>query len=41
MQAKLATARVFMTHHLPQVQALADVIMTGDDAVLAMDPDWL
>ena len=41
MQAKLATARVFMTHHLPQVQALADVIMTGDDAVLAMNPDWL
>ena len=41
MQAKLATARVFMTHHLPQVHALADVIMTGDDAVLAMDPDWL
>ena len=41
MQAKLAIARVFMTHHLPQVQALADVIMTGDDAVLAMDPDWL
>ena len=41
MQAKLAIARVFMTHHLPQVQALADVIMTGDDAVLAIDPDWL
>ena len=41
MQAKLATARVFMTHHLPQVHALADVIMTGDNAVLAMDANWL
>jgi len=41
MQAKLVTAGVFMTHHLPQVHALADVIMTGDNAVLAMDTDWL
>ena len=41
MQAKLATARVFMTHHLPQVHALAEVIITGDNAVLAMDADWL
>jgi len=41
MHAKLATAQVFMTHHLPQVHALADVIMTGDNAVLAMDTDWL
>jgi len=30
-----------MTHHLPQIHALADVIMTGDNAVLAMDTDWL
>jgi len=41
MEAKLVTAGVFMTHHLPQVHALADVIMTGDNAVLAMDTDWL
>jgi len=41
MRAKLATARVFMTHHLPQVHALAEVIITGDNAVLAMDADWL
>ena len=41
MHAKLATAQVFMKHHLPQVHALADMIMTGDNAVLAMDADWL
>ncbi len=41
MQAKLASAQIFMTHHLPQVHALAATIMTGDDAVLAMDADWL
>ena len=41
MQAKLATARVFMTHNLPQVHALAEVIINGDNAVLAMDADWL
>ena len=41
MLAKLATARVFMTHHLPQVHALADVIMTGDEGILAMDTKWL
>ena len=41
MQAKVTTSRVFMTHHLPQVQALAAIIMTGDDAVLGMDAEWL
>jgi hypothetical protein len=41
MQAKVTTSRVFMTHHLPQVHALAAIIMTGDDAVLGMDTEWL
>jgi hypothetical protein len=41
MQAKMTTSRVFMTHHLPQVQALAAIIMTGDSAVLGMDAEWL
>ncbi len=41
MQAKVTTSRVFMTHHLPQVHALAVMIMTGDDAVLGMDVEWL
>ena len=37
----MTTARVLMTHHLPQVQALAAIIMTGDNAVLSMDAEWL
>ena len=41
MQAKVTTSRVFMTHHLPQVHALAVMIMTGEDAVLGMDVEWL
>ena len=41
MQAKIITSRVFMTHHLPQVHALATMIMTGDDAILGMQAEWL
>ena len=41
LEAKLRSAQIFMTHHLPQVQALATIIQTGDDAVLGMNADWL
>jgi alkylation response protein AidB-like acyl-CoA dehydrogenase len=41
LEAKLRSAQIFMTHHLPQVQALATIIQTGDDAVLGMHADWL
>ena len=41
LRAKLATAQIFMTHHLPHVQALAATIKTGADPVLGMEIDWL
>jgi len=41
LKAKMTTAEIFMTHHLPEVHALAAVIKTGDDAVLRMDTEWL
>ena len=41
MTAKMTTAEIFMTHHLPQVEALARSILAGDDPVLALDPDQL
>ncbi|MCE2516712.1 MAG: acyl-CoA dehydrogenase [Alphaproteobacteria bacterium] len=41
LNAKLVTADSYMGHALPQVMALARSILAGDDAVLAMRPDWL
>jgi len=41
MTAKMTTAEIYMTHHLPQVDALARSILAGDDPVLALDPDQL
>ncbi len=41
LKAKLVTADSYMGHSLPQVMALARSIIAGDDAVLAMQPNWL
>jgi hypothetical protein len=41
LKSKLVTADSYMGHSLPQVMALARSIIAGDDAVLAMQPDWL
>jgi hypothetical protein len=41
LKAKLATAHIFMTHHLPQVHALTTTIKTGADPVLGMEVNWL
>ena len=41
LQTKLVTADSYMSHALPQVMALLRTITAGDDAVLAMQPEWL
>jgi hypothetical protein len=41
LQAKLASADIYMHQHLPQLQMLTAQICGGDKAVLAMQPDWL
>ena len=41
MRAKIITANVFMTHHLPLVHSSATTIIDGDDAVLSMNTSWL
>ena len=41
LSAKLVTANSYMSHSLPQVMALARTIISGDEAVLEMQPDWL
>ena len=41
LQAKLASADIYMHQHLPQLQMLSAQICGGDKAVLAMQPDWL
>lgn len=39
LQAKIATARFFADHFLPQAQALQDVILAGADSVMALPED--
>ena len=39
--AKLVTATVYSSHHLPRVDSLYRSIIEGDEAVLAMNPNWL
>ncbi len=39
LEAKLATARFYLEHLLPQAIALADTVTGGADAVLAFDPE--
>ena len=41
LKTKLVTADSYMSHALPQVMALLRTITAGDDAVLAMQPEWL
>ncbi len=41
LQSKLVTAETFMGHSLPQVFALVRTILKGEDAVLAMQPEWI
>ena len=41
LDGKLVTSDTYMSHILPQVISLLQTITTGDDAVLAMQPDWL
>ncbi len=39
--AKKVTAQIYITHCLPHVGRLADIINTEDDPVLAMKSEWL
>jgi alkylation response protein AidB-like acyl-CoA dehydrogenase len=41
LQAKLVTADTFMGHSLPQVFSLVRTILSGDEAILAMEPEWI
>ena len=41
LKSKLVTAETYMGHSLPQVFALVRTILNGDDAVLAMQPEWI
>jgi alkylation response protein AidB-like acyl-CoA dehydrogenase len=41
LNAKRVTADIYLLQCLPELEALAHVITSGGDAVLAMDPDWL
>ena len=41
LQSKLVTAETYMGHSLPQVFALIRTILNGEDAVLAMKPEWI
>ena len=41
LEARKAMARLFITQRLPQIDALAETIMTGDEAVLEISSDWL
>ena len=41
LATKLVTAETYMGHSLPQVYALVRTILNGDDAVLAMKPEWI
>lgn len=38
---KLVTAETFIHHSLPQTYALVRTILNGDEAVLAMKPEWI
>ena len=41
IKAKQATVDTYTTHSMPRIQSLAETIMSGDTAVLAMQPEWL
>ena len=41
LQAKLASADIYIHQHLPQLHMLSAQICGGDTAVLAMQPNWL
>ena len=41
LETKLVTAETYMGHSLPQVYALIRTILNGEDAVLAMKPEWI
>ncbi len=41
LEARKAMAKLFITQRLPQIDALAETIMTGDEAVLDIASDWL
>ncbi len=41
LEARKAMARLFITQRLPQIDALAETIMTGDEAVLEISSDCL
>ena len=41
MAIKITTMRIYITHHLPKLFALARTIADGDAPILAMQPDWL
>ena len=40
-EAKIVSAEIFIRHNLPWVSALAVMITKGDEAILAMRPEWL
>jgi hypothetical protein len=41
LKTRKAMATLFVTQRLPQIDALAETIMTGDEAVLNISNDWL
>jgi len=41
LETRKAMARLFITQRLPQIDALAETIITGDEAVLEIASDWL
>jgi alkylation response protein AidB-like acyl-CoA dehydrogenase len=40
-KSKLATVDTYTSHCLPRIHALAETVLTGDEAVLSMQPEWL
>lgn len=40
INAKITTADIYMSQHLPQILALERSVIDGDEAVLAMAADW-
>ncbi|MDA0358894.1 MAG: acyl-CoA dehydrogenase [Proteobacteria bacterium] len=41
MAIKITTMKIYITHHLPKLFALARTVGDGDAPVLAMQPEWL
>ena len=41
LETRKAMARLFITQRLPQIDALAETIFTGDEVVLEIASDWL